>query len=253
MAAFPKHDIRTLLAATQPVFNAWLQLGLPLAAEIIADAGWQVLTIDQQHGLGDNIELTGNLLAAKAAGVPALVRVSANDFGLIGRALDAGAHGVIVPMVETGEDAARVAEAVKYPPLGGRSYGPYRGRLMLEGDYFEHANGWTIACGQIETKLAVDNIDEILATPGLDMILVGPNDLAISISGGDRDIRLPAVIEAIEYVRRKAAERGVIGAIFANDTDYAKQMIGKGWQIITVGTDANWLAAAAQRQLEALR
>lgn len=250
----PKPNFRALCASTRPLFNAWLGLGAPLSVEIAADAGWHAVSIDLQHGSGDQPEMVACLSAAKGAGVPALVRTPSLDFGLIGRALDAGAQGVIAPMVETGEHAAQLVEAVKYPPLGRRSYGPYRARLLVEGDYFEQANGWTIAAGQIETKLAVDNIDAIFGAPGFDMVYVGPNDLAISISNGrHRNLRAPEVIEAIELVRRKAAEHGVIASIFANDTDYARELIAAGWQIISIGTDANWLAAAARQQLDAVR
>lgn len=174
--------------------------------------------------------------------------------GAIGRALDAGVQGVIVPMVETGEHAARVVDAVKYPPMGSRSIGPYRARMMVEGEYFPQANGWTIAGVQIETKRAVDNIDAILATPGLDLVYLGPNDLAISMSNGrERNLRAPDVLEAISLVRRKAAARGIITAIFANDADYARLMIGDDWQVISIGTDAGWLASAAKSWLDSAR
>jgi 4-hydroxy-2-oxoheptanedioate aldolase len=245
-----KPNFRDLLALHKPVHNAWLGLGSPLGVEIAADAGWHVVTIDQQHGMGGYPELTGCLTAARAAGVPALVRVATLDYGLIGRALDAGAQGVIVPMVETGADAAKAVHAVKYPPHGGRSFGPNRARLLVKGDYFANADAWTVACGQIETKQAVENIDAICATEGFDMICVGPNDLAISMSGGnDRDLRAPAVLEAIEHVRERAATRGVITAIFANDPDYASQMSESGWQVISIGTDVNWLSSIARQML----
>lgn len=254
MQRAPKPDLRALLASTKPVFNAWLGLGHPLVVELAGDAGWHAVSIDQQHGNGDNVQLLACLAAAKGAGLPALVRVAAYDFGLIGRALDAGAQGVVVPMVETAEHVQRLVQAVKYPALGGRSFGPYRARMMVEGDYFAQASGWTIAGAQIETKLAVDNIDAILATPGLDLIYLGPNDLAISMSNGrERNLRAPEVLEAIELVRRKAMERGVIASIFANEPDYARDLIAKGWQVVSIGTDANWLAAAARAQLDAVR
>ena len=245
-----KPDFRTLLSETKPVYNAWLGLGLPLGVEIAADAGWDAVMIDQQHGAGGQTELIGCLTAAKAAGVPAMVRVAQLDYGLIGRALDAGAQGVMVPMVDTPEDAQRLVHAVKYPPLGGRSIGPYRARLLIEGDYFAAANAWTIACGQIETARAVENIDAICAVQGFDMICIGPNDLAISMSRGqDKDIRSPKLLEAIEHVRERAAARGVTTAIFANDLDYAKHMAAAGWRVISVGTDTGWLATIARQML----
>ncbi len=243
-------DLRASLSAHTPLYTAWLSLGSPLAVEIVADAGWQAVMIDQQHGAGGHAELAACLTAAKAAGVPAMVRVAELDSGLIGRALDAGAQGIMVPMIAGPEEAARLVRAVKYPPLGGRSLGPYRAKFMIEGDYFAAANAWTVACAQIETAEGVANIEAICATEGLDMICLGPNDLAISLSDGqDRNIRSAAVLEAIERVRTAAAGRGIVTGIFANDPEFARQMSAAGWQAVSIGTDGGWLAAMARQML----
>jgi len=237
--------VRAKLALGKPLFNAWLSLGAPLVVELVAEAGCDLVTIDQQHGIGGNAELVACMIAARGAGVPALVRVAGNDVGLIGRALDAGAQGVICPMVNSAEDAERFVAAVKYPPLGGRSWGPYRARLGM-ADYFRQANGWTIACAQIETKAAIGELDAILTTPGLDMICAGPNDLAITLSDGTHaDIRAAEVVEALDLLLAKCKEHGVIATIFANDADYAKSLIGKGWQIVALANDMRWIGAAA--------
>jgi len=237
--------LREKLARGKPLFNAWLSMGTPFVVEMVAEAGCDLVTIDQQHGIGGNAELLGCLTAARAANVPALVRVANNDVGLIGRALDAGAQGVICPMVNTPDDARRLVDAVKYPPQGSRSWGPYRARLGL-GDYFRDANRWTIACGQIETKAALADLDAILATPGLDMICAGPNDLAITLSGGAHaNIRAPEVTTALDHLLAKCREHGVIATIFANDADYARPLVAAGWQIIAVANDARWIGAAA--------
>ena len=250
MPPTPPPSFRDLLKSRRPLPLAWLGLGSALGLEIVTEAGWPAVTIDQQHGLGGNAELLSCLTAAKAAGVPALVRVAQLDTGLIGRALDAGAQGVIVPMIDTAEDAQRLVMAAKYPPLGGRSFGPYRAKFLIEGDYVEAANAWTIACAQIETRRAVENVDAILAVPGLDMICLGPNDLALSLSNGKhRDIRAPEVLDAIKHVYARATAAGVITCIFANDAEYGKQMSAMGWQVLSVGTDTSWLAAIAQQQL----
>lgn len=244
--------IRGRVAAGKPLFNAWSTLGVPFAIELAGDAGADVITIDQQHGIGGNIELVACLTAARAASVPALVRVAANDFGLIGRALDAGAQGVICPMINTASDARALADAVKYPPIGSRSIGPYRARFLLP-DYFHNANGWTVACAQIETREAVGNLDAILTTPGIDMICVGPNDLAISLSEGRHaDIRAPEVLATLDVIRAKCREHGVISGIFANDADYAKALIVKGWQVVAVSVDARWLANGAREAARAV-
>ncbi|ODA68876.1 4-hydroxy-2-oxo-heptane-1,7-dioate aldolase [Methyloligella halotolerans] len=235
---------REAAKAGRPLYNAWLTLGSPFAIELIAKAGWDCVTIDQQHGIGGHSELVACLTAARAARLPAMVRIAENDKALIGRALDAGAQGVVCPLIESADDAARFIRAVKYPPRGIRSWGPYRARLEFEGDYFSAANGWTIACAQIETAGAMDSLDEILALDGLDMVCLGPNDLSVALTG-ELNIRAPEVIEAMAHVLRKAKERGVIALIFANDIDFARPAVEAGWDVVAIGTDASWLASTA--------
>jgi 4-hydroxy-2-oxoheptanedioate aldolase len=226
------------------LFNAWLTFNAPFLIELIGEAGWDCVTMDQQHGLGGNETQLACLIAARAAGLPAIVRVANNDPGLVGRALDAGAQGIMCPLIESVEDAEAFVRAVKFPPRGLRSWGPYRARLDHEGDYFTTANAWTIACPQIETKGALDALDEILGLDGVDMVCFGPNDLSVALTGR-LDIWAPEVKEARELVLRKAREYGVMALIFANDVDYAKPLIADGWDIVAVGTDAGWFSKAA--------
>lgn len=235
---------RQAAKARRTLFNAWLTLNAPFAIELIAKAGWESVTIDQQHGLGGHSEMVGCLTAAKAARLPALVRVAENDLALIGRALDAGAQGVICPAIESADEAQHFVRAVKYPPQGVRSWGPYRARLEFEGDYFSAANGWTVACAQIETAGALDQLDAILQIRGLDMICLGPNDLSVALTGR-LDIWAPEVLDAIGLVLRKCREHGVMAFIFANDLDFARPCIAAGWDMVAIGTEASWLAKAA--------
>jgi 4-hydroxy-2-oxoheptanedioate aldolase len=176
--------------------------------------------------------------------MPAIVRVAENDPGLVGRALDAGAQGIMCPLIATIEDAEAFVRAVKFPPIGNRSWGPYRARLGYEGDYFTTANKWTIACPQIETRGALDSLDEILAMDGVDMVCFGPNDLSVALTG-KLNIHAPEVKEAMTLVLRKCREMSVMGLIFANDVDYAKPLVADGWNIVAVGTDAGWFSKAA--------
>jgi 4-hydroxy-2-oxoheptanedioate aldolase len=234
------------------LFNAWLMLNSPFLIELIGGAGWDCITIDQQHGVGGNETLLSCLTAARASGLPAIVRVAKNDEGLIGRALDAGAQGVMCPMIESVADAERFVSAVKYPPRGQRSWGPYRASLDHDEDYFTIANGWTIACPQIETRGALDQLDDILALNGVDMVCFGPNDLSVVLIGR-RDIEAPEVKEAREFVLRKCREKAVIALIFANDIDYAKPLVRDGWDVVAVGTDLGWFSKAAAETLRAAR
>ena len=166
------------------LFNAWLTLNNPFLIELIGAAGWDCITIDQQHGLGGNETLLRCLAAARAYGLPSIVRVAENSPGLIGLALDAGAQGVMCPLIGNVEDAEAFVQAVKFPPRGNRSWGPYGAKSDFPGsDYVKVANGWTIACPQIETRGALDQLDDILALDGVDMVCFGPNDLSVALTG----------------------------------------------------------------------
>lgn len=240
----PGDRFRKAAAERRTLFNAWLTLNSPFLIELIGEAGFDCITIDQQHGLGGNDALIACLTASRACGLPSIVRVAENDAGLIGRALDAGAQAIMCPLIETVEDAEAFVRACKYPPRGARSWGPYRARLDHDGDYFKTANDWTIACPQIETKGALDRLDDILALPGVDMVCFGPNDLSIALTGR-LDIHVSEVKDAMQLVLSKCRERSVIALIFANDVEYAKPLVKAGWDVVAVGTDAGWFAKAA--------
>jgi 4-hydroxy-2-oxoheptanedioate aldolase len=234
------------------LFCAWLSINSPLLIELVGDAGWDCILIDQQHGLGGHDAMVGCLTAAKAAGLPALVRVADNDSGLIGRALDAGAQGIVCPLINSAQDAERFVCAVKYPPRGTRSWGPYRAQFNIPGHYVPKANGWTIACPQIETKGALDELEDILSIEGVDMICFGPNDLSAALTGRF-DIHAQEVMEAITLVLRKCREKSVMSFIFANDLAYATPLINAGWNLVAIGTDVCWFAAAAAETLKRLK
>ena len=240
----PEDRFRKAAKDGRTLLNAWLTLNSPFLIELIGQAGWDCVSIDKQHGLGGNEAMVQCLTSAKASNMPALVRVAENDPGLVGRALDAGAQGVICPLIATVEDAEAFVQAVKFPPQGNRSWGPYRARLGYDGDYFTTANDWTIACPQIETKGAIDALDEILGLEGVDMVCFGPNDISVALTGR-LDIWAPEVKEARELVLRKCREFDVMALIFANDVDYAKPLVAEGWDVVAVGTDAGWFSKAA--------
>lgn len=171
--------------------------------------------------------------------------MSSGANGQIGRALDEGAQGVMLPMVDSAEIGQALVSAVKYPPLGTRSWGPYRAEFLIEGDYQSSANDWTISCAQIETREALDNLDELLEINGLDMVLVGPNDLCVSLTNGaEREVRHKLVLEALDLVLEKCREYGKIAGVFANDIEFAKPLIEKGWDIVAVGTESGMLNTA---------
>jgi len=231
------------------LFCAWLTVNSPLLIGPIGEANWDCILIDQQHGLGGHDLMVDCLTAARAAGMSTLVRVADNDPGLIGRALDAGAQGIVCPLIKSAADTERFVRAVKYPPRGTRSWGPYRAQFSLSGDYVPQANEWTVACPQIETRGALDELDDILSIAGVDMVCFGPNDLSAALTGRF-DIQAAEVKDAMSLVLRKCREKSVMAFVFANDVDYARPLIESGWNMVAIGTDATWFAAAAAKNLK---
>ncbi len=245
-------SLRQSLSGQAPKLLAWLGYGVPHIVEQMGEAGYDAVLLDQQHGLTTHEDLVNCLIAARAAGLPALVRPQGPDAGLIGAALDAGAQGVVVPLVESAADTRACVRAVKYAPAGMRSWGPYRGRLMTSHDDLGAVNAWTIACVQIETRAAMENLEDILAVDGLDMVLVGPNDLATALTGR-RDIRAREVVDACDLILKSAKQRDVFAAIYANDADFAKPLVKAGWDLVAIGTDMGLLEGAAREVVTSFR
>jgi 4-hydroxy-2-oxoheptanedioate aldolase len=191
------------------------------------------------------------LQALTYSGIPTLLRTAALDYAQIGKVLDAGAHGVIVPMINTAEEASKLVDATRYPPLGRRSWGPTRPLMTMKGYSPASANAKTICGVQIETAKALDNLDAIFAVNGVDMAMVGPYDLAISlgISPG------PGIINAdhrraLVHIANAAARHGVVPAIFGPDATTAMEFQTLGYTAITVAHDAALLSTLARRELE---
>lgn len=248
------NPIRERWRAGQAVVNGWLSLTDPFAAEVMAHQGWDSVTIDLQHGVSDYLSAVGQIRAIDGAGVAPLVRVPWNDPGVIMKCLDAGAMGVICPMVNDREQAERFVGACRYPPRGYRSNGPIRAALSIGGDYQMHADTLVLAIAMIETREAIDNLDAILSVPGLDAIYIGPSDLSLSLGG-------PAVLDhadgpafdAIRHILDRAKVHGVPAGIHTGDPLYALGMIERGAALVTVGSDARFIAQGSQAVLSVMR
>ncbi len=183
-----------------------------------------------------------------------IVRVPWNEPGLIMRVLDAGSYGVICPMINTREDAEKFVGACRYPPEGYRSFGPFRATLYGGADYAAHANEAVITMAMIETREALENVDDIMSVPGLDAVFVGPADLGQSLGEGPgMDRTEPAVVEAIDSVLDAARRHGVVAGIFTGSVEYASQMVKKGFRFVTVLSDGRLLASAAGETIAALK
>lgn len=244
------------LRARRQLIGYWSLLDAPVAAERLARAGYDYIALDAQHGLFGYQGMLHNLMAIDTKGSTAvgMVRVEANDPAPIGRALDAGATGVIVPLVDSGQDAADAVAAVRYPPLGSRSYGPMRSGLRI-GPNPAEAHEQTVVLAMIETASGLANVEEICATPGLDGIYVGPSDLRLAIGGAtSTDPAVAGEFEtALVRVREAAAATGIAAGIHNPDGASAAKRLAEGFTFATVACDVVHLEQSARHHLTAAR
>jgi len=246
--------IRQCWERGEAAVNGWLLIPDGFSAELMSHQGWDCLTVDMQHGLAD-FQVTVAMLTAISTGDTApVVRIPWLDAGIVMRVLDAGAYGVICPMIETAADVECFVSATRYPPRGNRSFGPLRATLYAGSDYVRHADDTIVRFAMIETRRALDNLDDILSVEGLDAVYIGPADLSSALGyPPGMDPEEPEVVEAIEHTRAKAAEHGVVAGIHTGSTSYAKRMIDQGFRFVTVGMDAQLIADGAQAILTRMR
>lgn len=221
-----------------------------ITAEVLAHAGFDFLIVDRQHGGMDEGTAIAMTTAVAGAGCVPILRVPSNDAAAIGRALDCGAGGVIAPLTDTPDDAKAIVASSHYPPQGRRSWGPVRAGLTGGPNYAAEANDAVFASGMIETRDGFDALDEILATPNLDGLLVGPNDLGFTFGNLPKPMPDdPDVIEAIKVIPKKAAEAGVMAGIHCGDAAMANEMIALGYRWISLSVDLAFMRGAAEAAL----
>ncbi|MGP1395357.1 MAG: HpcH/HpaI aldolase family protein [Inquilinaceae bacterium] len=249
-----ENRMRTAWREGRTVVNGWLAVPSAFSAETMAHQGWDALTIDMQHGVVDYQAAVSMLTAISTTDTVPMVRVPWLDPGIVMKMLDAGAYGIICPMVNSATDAERLVAACRYPPRGGRSFGPIRALLYAGADYPKHANDTVAAFAMIETRDALDNLDDILRVDGLDAIYVGPADLSLALGcapGFDPEEK--TVVEAIDHIVGLAGKHGVVAGIHNGTTAYARRMIDKGFRFVTIGSDARFMAAGSRTVLDAMR
>lgn len=224
-----------------------------LSARALAMTGLDFMILDQQHGLIDSQQLDQMITALIGSPCTPVVRVANNDPALIMGALDRGAVGIVCPLVNTGEQAGSFINALRYPPEGGRSFGPMKPNLYYGSNYTQKANANILAIAQIETKEAVENLDEILSTKGLDAILVGPNDLGFTYGNQPQAMpEDPNVQAAMKKIATACRAKGIFAGIHCGDVKMAKEMMSWGYQFMTIGTDVSYLQAFANQTLHAM-
>lgn len=242
--------------AGDPTIGYWIVLDSPVSTERIALAGYDYVAIDGQHGLLGYSGILANLTAIDAAAGPAgIVRVEANDAAVIGQALDAGARGVIVPLINSAEDARKAVQYARYPYSGGmRSYGPMRSGLRV-GPKPAESDDSVLVLVMIETADGLANVEEICAVEGVDGVYIGPSDLCLGVGGkfpNDPDVA-EEFNAALVRVREAARKAGVIAAIHNPSGSSARQRLDEGFSMVTVACDLVHLDQAAQAHLSAAR
>lgn len=234
--------------------GAWLSIDSAYSAEVMAHVGFDWLCLDTQHGLVDRSDLMPMLQGISTTDVVPFVRVGWNDPAEIMNALDTGALGVVVPLVNSGEEAARAVAACRYPPDGFRSVGPARGRLYGGEGYIEEANGQIACIVMIETGEALENLDEILGTPGVDAAYIGPADLAAGLGlppyGDNRDPKHEAAVARILEACRR---HGVAPGIHTASVEFTQRYLDMGFQMVTLGSEYHWMRNGAAADLGALQ
>jgi 4-hydroxy-2-oxoheptanedioate aldolase len=248
------NQLRTLWQSGGAAVNGWLAIPNSFSAETMAHQGWDTLTIDLQHGVIDYTSLVPMLQAISTTATVPVVRVPWLEPGILMKALDAGAYGVICPMINTREDAQKLVAYTHYAPRGTRSFGPVRALLYGGADYPQHANDTIVTFAMIETAQALDNLDDILSVEGLDAIYIGPSDLSLALgctpTFDDLD---PRAAEAVDHILARAQAHGVVAGIHNGGTEAALRRIARGFQFVTVSSDARLMAAGAQQVMRQMR
>ena len=249
-----ENRLRTLWKAGGAAVNGWLAIPDGFSAETMAHQGWTSLTIDLQHGVVDYSAMVRMLQAISTTDTVPVVRVPWLEPGILMKSLDAGAYGVICPMVSTREDAQRLVAYTSYAPRGTRSFGPVRALLYGGADYPKHADDTIVRFAMIETAQALDNLDAILSVEGLDAIYVGPSDLSLALGCAPNfDDPEPKAAQAIDHILERARAHGVVAGIHNGAPPAARARIAKGFGFVTISSDARLIASGAQALLEQMR
>ena len=240
--------------AGEQTLGGWLSLANAHTAEMMANAGFDWVCADLQHGLIDYNDLKAMLPAVSTTAVTPLVRVAGNVPDQIMKVLDAGAMGVIVPLVNTRAEADRAVGACLYPPLGYRSFGPIRAALYGGQGYAAESNGEIACIVMIETQQAVDNLEEIVTTPHLGGVYIGPNDLALSLGLPPRgDTDEPLHLKTVETILATCKRHGVPAGIHTSSHEWSRRRLEAGFDFVTIGSDAGFVTQGATAALAAMR
>jgi 4-hydroxy-2-oxoheptanedioate aldolase len=235
------------------VYTAWSTIPEPVVAELCARGGFDCVTVDLQHGMHDPVSAMRSISGIALAGKPALVRVMVGDNGMASRALDMGAEGIIAPMINTVAEAKAFVSATKYPPIGDRSWGPLRAQTIFGIDpptQLKIANEATLAIAMIETAQALDALDDILEIEGIDGIFVGPSDLSVTLTAGQRIAPGDPIVDPpMKLIAERTVAAGKVAGAFAWGGSRAQVFRDLGYRLIAIGTDQAYLAQGIKSML----
>ena len=236
------------------ILNGWLSIPNSFIAEAMSKMGWDSLTIDMQHGQNDYLSSISMLQAVSKSNIMPFVRVPWNEPGIIMKMLDLGAIGIISPMINSKKQCEDFVSYCYYPPVGQRSFGPMRAQLVYGSEYYKKANNEIFSFAMIETKQAVEQIDEILSVQNLSGIYVGPADMASSYGMGPKfDIKEDPVYSNIKLIAKKCKEKNLIAGIHTGSTSYAKEMIKIGYKFVTILSDFRIMTDKAQKIVDEMK
>jgi 4-hydroxy-2-oxoheptanedioate aldolase len=246
------------LEADETLFTAWSGVPDALTVELVAGQAFDAVTLDMQHGGHHEDSVIRSILPVMHAKKHPVVRIPVGRFDMASRALDFGAEAVIAPMVNSVQDARQFAAAMKYPPVGERSWGPTFGFPRHKGSDFNSwlrdMNARTVSFAMIETRAALDALDGILETPGIDGIFVGPADFSIAwTNGATVDGTLDDMMETIASIAKRAKAAGKHAAIYVVDPNMSGRFVSMGYQLMALGSEPRYIALGAETLLKAAR
>jgi 4-hydroxy-2-oxoheptanedioate aldolase len=245
------NKVKEIWAQGKVVVNAWLAIPSGFSAEVIAQCGFDSVTVDMQHGVQDYLSMVQCFQAMHGHPVTPMVRVPWNEPGIIGKVLDGGAYGVICPMINTKEEAENLVAYSKYPPRGTRSNGPIRAGLYgTAGTYQKTANEETVLLPMMETKTAIENMESILDVEGIDGVYIGPSDLGFSYGLVPKlDREEPEILKIYEKIVKECGKRGLNPGIHCSGADGALRAINMGFRLVTLFNDSGLMATYARQQV----
>ena len=249
-----KNSILDIWKSGKAAINGWLSIPNSFTAESMSKMGWDSLTIDLQHGINDYSTSISMLQAIANSPTIPFARVPWNEPGIIMKMLDAGTCGIIAPMINNKEECEKFVSYCRYPPLGQRSFGPMRAQLVYGLDYHKNANSQIITLAMIETKEAINNLDEILSVDNLNGVYIGPADMSLTHGLKPQfDVKEDPVFSNIKLIVKKSKEYGKIAGIHNGTTQYAKEMIALGYQFITISSDYRGMTSFNQKIVKEMK